>query len=253
MARKSALAVQPGMAAFGPEGGVAVMTPALPAVPAGASAPASTATTGKPPSTATAAGSATAPAELVTPAIIYAGELGMLVDEDQLASAIDRAIDLAEAVGGFLGARTDTTVEVRVPAPRFREAMRKLEVLGQVTRRSVAAQDVSAEIHDAEVRITNLRATRKRLEEFLAKANTIPDTLTVERELERVALEIDQLEGRLRFLKTHASYSTIRVAVAPRPRATVVASGPAPRRLPIPRLPIAWLDDVGAARLLALD
>jgi hypothetical protein len=252
MARKS-LAVEPGMAAIAPDVGGAVMTPALPAAPAAAPAPASTAAAGKPPSAATAAGSAAAPAELVAPAIIYVGELGMLVDEDQLASALDRAIDLAESVGGFLGTRTDTTVEIRVPAPRFREAMRKLEALGQVTRRSVSAQDVSAEIHDAEVRITNLRATRKRLEEFLARASSIPDTLTVERELERVALEIDQLEGRLRFLRTHASYSTIRVVVAPRPRAAVVAHGPAPRRLPIPRLPIAWLDDVGAARLLALE
>jgi hypothetical protein len=205
-------------------------------------------------STSTNAAKATAPPELVTPAIIYTGELGMLVDEEQLASTLDRAIDVAESLGGFLGTRTDTTVEVRVPVTRFREALKKLEVLGQVTHRSVNAQDVSAEIHDAEVRITNLRATRQRLQDFLAKAHNIPDTLTVERELERVALEIDQLEGRLRFLRTHASYSTIRIAVAPRPKpAVIVAAGPAPRRLPIPRLPIPWLADLGAARLLELQ
>ena len=169
----------------------------------------------------------------------------MLVDEDQLAPALDRAIDIAESVGGFQSSRKDTSVELRVPAPRFREALKKLEALGQVTSRSVNAQDVSEEINDAEVRIANLKATQKRLQEFLAKAHNIPDTLTVERELERVALEIDKLEGRLRFLKTRASYSTITVNVAPRQRVpNTVAAGPAPRRVLVVELPIGWLDDL---------
>ena len=199
------------------------------------------------------AASASGTAELLAPAIIYVGTLAMLVDEDQLAPALDKAIDIAESVGGFQSSRKDTSVELRVPAPKFRDALKKLEALGQVTNRSVNAQDVSEEIHDAEVRITNLKATQKRLQEFLAKAHNIPDTLTVERELERVALELDRLEGRLRFLKTRASYSTIIVNVGPRPRAaTTVAAGPPPRRVPFVELPIAWLDELGAPRLVNL-
>lgn len=243
----------------------AMRAPALPPAPpptAAAPAPAAASPGGKATATTThtnarfsTTGSATATAttELLPPAIIYTGMLAMLVDEDQLAAALDRAIDLAEAVGGFQSSRKDTSVELRVPAPKFRHVLKQLEGLGEVTSRSVNAQDVSEEIHDAEVRIENLEATQKRLLELLAKARNIPETLTIERELERVTLELDRLEGRLRFLRTRASYSTIIVNVAARPRIVkTVASGPAPRRIPVVVLPIGWLDELGAPRLLTL-
>src|SRR5439155_19648188 len=103
--------------------------------------------------------------------------------------------------------RTNTSVVIKVPSGRFREAMTKIEPLGNVTHRSVAAQDVTAEFHDAEVRVQNLKATQKRLQEFLARAGNIQEMLVVERELERVAQEIDVLEGRMRSLKERSSYS----------------------------------------------
>ena len=252
-----------GCAAQAPKGTMAVQAPGMeaPPPPVAPAGPMAVAPSPAPPGTAPAttqanakfAASASGATELLAPAIIYVGTLAMLVDEDQMAAALDKAIDIAESIGGFQSSRKDTSVELRVPAPKFRDALRKLEALGQVTNRSVNAQDVSEEIHDAEVRITNLKATQKRLQEFLAKAHNITDTLTVERELERVALELDRLEGRLRFLKTRASYSTIVVNVGPRPRAaTTVAAGPPPRRVPIVELPIPWLDDLGAARLVNL-
>ena len=70
-----------------------------------------------------------------------------------------------------------------------------------------SADDVSEEFHDLEVRLGNLRATRTRLQEFLGRATGINDMLTVEKELERVALEIDHIEGRLEFLRTRAAMS----------------------------------------------
>src|SRR5439155_12050059 len=94
------------------------------------------------------------------PLIIYAGELQMTTDEERIASTIDKAIDVAESFGGYLAARKDASVEVRVPSAHFREALTKLETLGAVVHRSVSANDVSEEVHDAEVRLLNLRATR---------------------------------------------------------------------------------------------
>ncbi len=183
------------------------------------------------------------------PLVTYTGEMNVRVEKDA-AKSIDAIIGIAESFGGYLSARHDAAVEVRVPSAHFREAMARIEPLGEVTHRSVAATDVSDEFHDAEVRLQNLRATRARLEGLLSKSGTLADTLAVERELERVALEIDRLEGRLEYLKSRVAYSSIAVSVEARRAPEVVATKAAPKRFV--ELPVAWLGELGVDRLLTL-
>jgi hypothetical protein len=133
--------------------------------------------------------------------------------------------------------------------------MSKIDELGGVTSRSVQADDVSEEFHDLEVRLTNLRATRARLHELMAKATNVNEMLVVERELERIAQEVDKIEGRLEFLRTRAAMSTISVAFTakPKPVAPIAAATPtaptSPRRV---ELPIGWMNDVGIDRVMTL-
>jgi hypothetical protein len=127
------------------------------------------------------------------PVIIYQGDLRMSADEDAIPKTIDRIIDVAEGLGGHIAGRKDQSVTIKVPSASFREAMTKIDAIGGVVSRSVSADDVSEEFHDLEVRLGNLRSTRTRLQEFLGKATGIQDMLTVERELERVAQEIDRI------------------------------------------------------------
>jgi hypothetical protein len=188
------------------------------------------------------------------PVIIYQGDLRMIADEDAIPKTIDKVIDVAESVGGHIAGRKDQSVQIKVPSASFREAMTKIEAIGGVTGRSVTADDVSEEFHDLEVRLGNLRATRTRLQDFLAKANGIQDLLTVERELERVALEIDRIEGRLELLRTRASMSVISVALTAKPKvAPIVATPPQspPQRASLD-LPIPWVGQVGIDPLLSL-
>lgn len=188
------------------------------------------------------------------PLLIYTGGLGMEVqDQPTIAPTIDKIIDLAEGMGGYLGSRTDTSVTVRVPSARFRDALTAIEKLGDVKRRNVSAQDVSEEYHDLEVRLGNLKSVQKRLQEFLARAQNINDALQVERELERIGREIDQIEGRMRFLRARATFSTITVDLTAKPKQQVIAEGGTPP--PPPRgieLPIDWLGRVGLESLMTL-
>lgn len=196
---------------------------------------------------------ATRPAQPAAPApapmLIYTADIDMQVERSQVGATLDRVIEAATGMGGYLLRRTDTSVQVRVPSARFREGMRQFEGFGEVLHRSVAAQDVSEEYHDLEVRLQNLRAVRRRLEEFLQRAGSMADALQVERELERVTREIDTIEGRLRFLGTRVAFSLVTVNVRPRPEASV-AAGPAmpPRR--VLNLPVEWFHRLGLERLL---
>jgi len=181
----------------------------------------------------------------------------MVADEVAIPKTIDRIIDVAESVGGHIASRKDLSVQIKVPSASFRDAMTKIEAIGGVVNRSVSADDVSEEFHDLEVRLVNLRATRARLQEFLAKAPAIADMLTVERELERVAQEIDRSEGRLEFLRTRASMSAITVALTPKPKADLVVvtpppPPPPPAKLRTVELPIRWISEIGIDPLLSL-
>lgn len=185
--------------------------------------------------------------------LIYVGDLQMQTDEAGIAALLDRVIDVAESLGGYLAGRKDTSVQVRVPSQRFRESLIRIEELGDVLHRSVSADDVSEQYSDLEGRLMNLRATRQRLQEFLARSGSMQDMLTVARELERVAAELEQIEGKMRYLRSRAAFSLVTVSVTPKPKQVVkIADGPPP---PPPReveLPIDWLSRVGLHRLLDL-
>ena len=238
-------------------------TAASPAAPAAAGAPGAPAPS-PPPVAPKGAPSTTARADaknaknsgpsVRAPVIIYHGDLKMLADEAAIPKTIDRVIDVAEELGGHLAGRKDTSVQIKVPSASFREALTKIEGIGGVTSRSVSADDVSEEFHDLEVRLANLRATRQRLQEFMAKANAVNDMLTVERELERVAGEIDRITGRLEFLRTRAAMSIIAVELRAKPKAApIVKHDPPPP--PPPRtanLPIPWVQTIGIDPLLSL-
>ncbi len=191
-----------------------------------------------------------------TPLLIYTGRVGMeVVETAVIPGTIDKVIDMAESFGGYLASRSDVGVVIRVPSRHFRDALNALEKLGEVKRRSVNAEDVSEEFHDLEVRLANLKSVQKRLQEFLAKAANVNDALQVEHELERVGREIDQIEGRMRFLRARATFSTITVDLTAKPKQQQVVAQGTPPPPPPPRtidLPIDWISRVGLEALMTL-
>lgn len=249
-------AAQPGYPSQAPAPApLAPSAPSAPSAPGALGAATSPATPATPVKTADARSAKNAGPTTRAPVIIYQGDLHMMTDEDAIPKTIDKVIDVAESLGGHIAGRKDQSVQIKVPSASFREAMTKIEAIGGVVNRSVTADDVSEEFHDLEVRLGNLRGTRTRLQEFLGKANGIQDMLTVERELERVALEIDRIEGRLEFLRTRASMSVISVALTPKPKLVPIVVTPPPPPPP-PRLgvdlPIPWVGEVGIDPLLSL-
>ncbi len=244
-----------------PSAGAPATAPRAPGAPAQRSAPgpakAPPPTPGKapPPAKTAVAASSDRPAGPTAPLLIYVGVMAMVVaDEVVLPKTIDTIIDTAESLGGYLAGRKDTSVQVRVPSSRFRESLQLLEKIGDITHRSVTADDVSEQYSDLEVRLANLKATQKRLHEFLSRSGTIPDMLTVGKELDRVSGEIEAIEGKMRFLRSRAAFSVVTVNLSVKPKAAFVVAKvdpppPPPRQI---ALPIDWLPRVGLDSLLNL-
>ncbi len=150
--------------------------------------------------------------------IIQTGFISIEVVDFQTSSReVDR---IAIEAGGFVSNSnsfvTDNgqrrgTITIRVPKDKFKDAMEKLEGIGDVKSKSVSGEDVSEEFIDLEARLSNLEKQEKRLLEILEKATTVEDILKVEAQLERVRGEIERITGRLRFLENRVDLATITV------------------------------------------
>jgi hypothetical protein len=178
----------------------------------------------------------------LAPMLVYTGNVQMAVYE--VRNSLGEVETLARSLGGFLSKRDDRSIIIRIPAARFEDAMRRIEKLGDMLSRDVQVEDVTEEFNDVDIRLKNARAVRDRLEQLLSKAAKVEESIQIERELERVALLIERLEGRMKFLKDRAAYSTITVTFQPRSAAEL---GKRPFNLPVP-----WLYEMGLGRLLAL-
>jgi len=162
-------------------------------------------------------GAPPAPADMV----IRSGTASIQVDSIEPALAAVRA--LALRVGGYIantqiqggdGQLRLATLEVKMPAARFEEALGGLQPIGKVEAVNVTAEDVGEEFVDVTARMENARRLEQRLIGILAnRTGKLHDVLEIEQALARVREEIERHEGRLRYLRAHVATSTLAVTV----------------------------------------
>jgi hypothetical protein len=158
---------------------------------------------------------------IATSMIIRTGQVTVKVDS--LDVAVVRVRQLAARLGGYVANASlaggedqvrSATLEIKLPASRFDEAVNGLRPIGEVERADVQAQDVGEEFVDISARVTNAHRLEERMIDLLARrTGRLQDVLAVERELARVREEIERYEGRLRYLRTRAAVSTLAVTV----------------------------------------
>jgi hypothetical protein len=145
------------------------------------------------------------------------------IEIDSLEVAVARIQQMAGRLGGYIANVSlqagrerfrSATLELKVPANRFQEAVAGLQPIGRVESVNVTAEDVGEEFTDVAARVANLHRLEQRLIELLAtRTGKLQDVLTVEQELARVRGEIERYEGRMRYLRGHAAVSTLAISV----------------------------------------
>jgi hypothetical protein len=151
--------------------------------------------------------------------IIYNAQVELVVESvSQLGDALGR---LLKQYGGYI-AETDVTSysqqhrqatwKVRVPVDHFDAFLTEVGRLGELQKNHLDSQDVTQEYVDLEARIGNKQEEEKRLLKHLADSTgKLEDILAVERELSRVRGEIEQMQGRIRYLANVTALSTITI------------------------------------------
>ncbi|MCB9741877.1 MAG: DUF4349 domain-containing protein [Alphaproteobacteria bacterium] len=157
------------------------------------------------------------PAEPAQPAkrmVFYNGYARMKATKPE--DLIAEVVALAESEGGYVERRSQQDVTVRVPVERFLDFYEAALALDEVLEKSLSAQDITEAYAAVDLRLRTARATRERLQELLAQAETEEEKLELLRQIRRLTEEIDVAEAELRTLASLAATSRMTVVAVPR-------------------------------------
>jgi len=166
---------------------------------------------------------AKAPGEAMTadgipadPLLIKNAELR--IEVSALDPALERVRGIAGDQNGTLldlevrsesGERRSATATVRVPAERVETALEALRGVGDLRTESVKAEDVTEEFVDLKAKRAALAEQLGQYRRIMANTSSVDDVIAVQKEIERVQVELDRDEGRLRYLESRTLYSRI--------------------------------------------
>ncbi|MBI1878079.1 MAG: DUF4349 domain-containing protein [Chloroflexi bacterium] len=157
--------------------------------------------------------------------IIYTGNISLVVQDTR--EAMKAITTLATEQGGYVSASNvyqvgdvpRGSITIRVPAESYLDTLDKLRALAvRVEAENSGTEDVSEEFTDLQARKVNLEVTEKALQQLLEERQRVgstSDILEVYRELTGVRGQIEEIEGRLRYLANKAALSTITIDLIP--------------------------------------
>jgi hypothetical protein len=157
--------------------------------------------------------------------IIYTGNISLVVKDTR--EAMTAITHLTTEQGGYVSASNvyqsgdvpRGSITIRVPAERYLDTLEKLRGLAlRVEAENSGTEDVSEEFTDLQARKANLEVTEKALQQLLEERQRVgstSDILEVYRELTGVRGQIEEIEGRLRYLANKAALSTITIDLIP--------------------------------------
>lgn len=157
--------------------------------------------------------------------------------------AIDRATQVIADAGGYIVSSRVwyqdysghnlkyATVTVGIPVNQFERSLVRLRELAiRVTDETASGDDVTEQYVDLRSQLTNLEATRARLQEFLKSTQTVDEALRVNQELANIEGQIEQIKGKMNYLSDRSAYSTITINFEP--ELPVIAPDPTPAPAP---------------------
>ncbi len=128
---------------------------------------------------------------------------------ETVAAQRDGWVESADIVGE--GGYRTASVNVRVPAGRFNNAMETLRSMGRVTDEGVSSTDVTDRLIDNEARLAAWTTQEERLIVLLENAATVKDVIDIERRIAEVRADIEHVAATQRSLENRVAASLIRV------------------------------------------
>ena len=146
-------------------------------------------------------------------------EAWISLEVDEIDSAVRHVETVAAQRNGWVesadivgeGGYRTASVNVRVPAGRFNNAMETFRSLGRVTDEGVSSTDVTDRLIDNEARLAAWTTQEERLIVLLENAATVEDVIDIERRIAEVRADIEHVAATQRNLENRVAASLIRV------------------------------------------
>ena len=101
---------------------------------------------------------------------------------------------------------------VRIPSKNFDQFIAEIsQGVGYFDAKEISSQDVTEEFIDIESRLKTKKALENRYIQLLQKANKISEILEIEKQISQIREEIESKEGRLKYLSSQVSMSSVSV------------------------------------------
>ncbi|ADL13393.1 DUF4349 domain-containing protein [Acetohalobium arabaticum] len=149
-------------------------------------------------------------------------EANLNLERNDLAEAYEEVQELVKKYNGYIidshqwqnnNQKKYYRYTLRIPQQNFDSAIAGLKDLGKLKDERFTGRDVTREYIDLKARLSNFKAQEERYLELLDQAKDVEDILKIEKELNRVRTEIEQLEGQLKYYDNRVDLATINVQI----------------------------------------
>ncbi len=166
--------------------------------------------------------------------VIRDGQVDIRVEPGTFGQVSAQLRSIAADLGGYITAGETHLQEIddvnytvgwitlRVPEDRFDDALSRVDGLGERLSLSVSSQDVTEEYVDLEGRLSYWRSQEEFYTRLMDEATEIDDLVIIQTRMQDVLLNIEQIEGRLRYLDSRTSFSTLTVGLTEVPGSTPI-------------------------------
>lgn len=157
------------------------------------------------------------PAAAAPGRIIKTAVLSLDVPKGKLATSFDRLVMIAAEAGGYVQSadkgQDQGSLVLKVPVQNLEPVLTQIGTVGKTKSQSISGEDVSEEFVDLDARARHWRAQEAVFLDLMTRAKTIPDTIQIQQQLSSIQSQIEQIEGRRRFLDSQTAYSTVRLTI----------------------------------------
>jgi hypothetical protein len=157
--------------------------------------------------------------------VIRDGRVDLRVEVGTFGQVSSQLRSIAADLGGYITAGETHLQEIdgvnytvgwltmRIPEDRFDDALNRVDGLGERLSLNVSSQDVTEEYVDLEGRLEYWRTQEAFYQRLMNEATEIEDLVTIQTRMQDVLLNIEQIEGRLRYLDSRTNFSTLTVGL----------------------------------------
>lgn len=123
---------------------------------------------------------------------------------------------LIQSLSVFAGKnnRYSGKVTLRIPEEFFDDALAEINSIGTVLSSSVSAEDITEEFVDLVAQRDSLTNQLAQYNRLLLKGQNVTEILIIQKEIERVQLELDRIVGRMKYLDNRIKLSTISISLS---------------------------------------